>query len=210
VEVESIALDTLVLDPDNANKGKVAEIVQSLQKFGQHRPAVVQRSSMKVLIGNHMVMAARKLGWDTIDVTFVEDDDTTAVERALSDNQIGRNAVWDDDRLLAGLKKCSDIPPGFAPTAIVALENKLSKEVSDEPSFPIVPRFGEKHDYVLIISDNETDWAFLTTVLQLRRERGFQANKMVGTGRVLTVARFTDMWNSRSEMAEQEIGEISF
>ncbi len=86
LQVERVSIDLPVLDLENARKGNVASIVESLQEFGQHRPLVLQRSTNKIIVGNHTYKAAKVLGWTEIAVFFVEDDDVAAVRRSLADN----------------------------------------------------------------------------------------------------------------------------
>ena len=66
--------------------------------------------------------------------------------------------------------------------------------------YPIVPRFSEKHDAVIIISDNETDTAFLESALQIRKEQSYKAHKkkIIGKSMVITAGRFQELWKSRS------------
>lgn len=70
--------------------------------------------------------------------------------------------------------------------------------------YPIVPKFSEKYDAVIIISDNETDTAFLETALQIRTEQTYKnhttkttASGNVGKSLVITARRFQEIWKSR-------------
>ena len=70
--------------------------------------------------------------------------------------------------------------------------------------YPIVPKFSEKYDAVIIVSDNQTDTAFLKTVLELGREQTYKNivdkknNGGMGTSMVITAKRFGELWKSRS------------
>jgi DNA modification methylase len=88
------------LKPDKRNARKhsdrnIEEIVRSLQEFGQHRPFVVQKSTGKILVGNGMYEAMKQLGWTEGLALYVDDDDETAIKRALADNRTGELAEWD-------------------------------------------------------------------------------------------------------------------
>jgi hypothetical protein len=65
--------------------------------------------------------------------------------------------------------------------------------------YPIVPRFSEKYDCLIIVSENETDTAFLETVLQIRKEQSYKLHKnpAVGKSMVITAGRFEELWKSR-------------
>ena len=102
MQIEKIPLSQLVPDDRNARRHderNIAEVKKSLQQFGQHRAFVVQRGSNKILVGNGMYEAMRQLGWEEADVYFVDDDDATAVRRALADNRTAELAEWDTDVL---------------------------------------------------------------------------------------------------------------
>lgn len=134
--------------PDDRNarrhdKRNIAEVKKSLQQFGQHRAFVVQRGSNRILVGNGMYEAMRQLGWKEADVYFVDDDDATAVRRALADNRTAELAEWDTDtlaHLFDNVRGGADIP-GWSEDEIDKIlrlaEGAAAKEaVEDEPPEP--------------------------------------------------------------------------
>src|SRR5579862_4050426 len=70
-ETRVVSLDSLNLWPGNPRRGDVEVIEASLRANGQYVPIVVDRTSMRVLKGNHTVLAARGLGWTEIEARFV-------------------------------------------------------------------------------------------------------------------------------------------
>lgn len=103
-----VPLKDLHPDPANARKHSeenLSQIMASLQRFGQHRAAVVQRDTGIVLIGNGMLEAAKRLGWKTLSVYYVDDDNATAAMRAIADNRTGESSTWDEDALAALLRE---------------------------------------------------------------------------------------------------------
>jgi DNA modification methylase len=102
LKIEAVQLATLIIDEKNArrhNERNIGEVIRSLETFGQHAPIVVQRGTNKILIGNGRVEAMRRMGWESCDVHFVDDDDATAVRRALADNRTAELGSWDVDIL---------------------------------------------------------------------------------------------------------------
>jgi len=102
MQIEQVALDALLPDSANARKHgerNLEEIKRSLQEFGQHAPLVVQRSTMRVLVGNGRLEAMKACGWQEAAVFYVDDDNVTAVRRALADNRVAELAEWDNDIL---------------------------------------------------------------------------------------------------------------
>jgi hypothetical protein len=176
----------------NPRKGAVAEQIESLREFGQHRALVVQHSTGEVIIGNHLLKAMHALGWTEGDVLILADDDEKAMRRAIADNATGDKATWDEEELAELIQETGAVP-GFGDGDIQKLLDKLAPpEKIDEPTYPLVPRLNEKYDYVMIFCTNETDWNWLQTKLQLRRERSYKS-EAVATSHVITVERLQEL-----------------
>lgn len=80
--------------------GDVQLIKESLQHHGQYRPIVVQASTNHILAGNHTFKAAKELGWDTIEATFIDVDNDKALRILLMDNRANDKATYDTDELV--------------------------------------------------------------------------------------------------------------
>lgn len=88
----------------NPRKGDVATIARSLQVSGQYKPIVVNRGTHtgrpdEVLAGNHTLVAARNIGWPTIQVVTVDVDDDQAARIVAADNRIADLGDYDQDML---------------------------------------------------------------------------------------------------------------
>lgn len=147
MNVETVKISTLVLDPKNArshDKRNLEEIQRSVEKFGQHRAAVVQRGTNRVLVGNGMIQAMKRLKMKDVAVYFVDDDDATAVKRALADNRAGELAAWDDDILkeLVGEVGGKDIP-GWGDDELDALLGRVGEYKSEADAEPQIDRADE-------------------------------------------------------------------
>lgn len=86
----------------NPRKGNVKAIAESLEINKQYRPIVVQKSTKKILAGNHTWLAAQSLGWKEIAVVFVDVDDVAAKRIVLADNKTNDLADY-DGQILAEL-----------------------------------------------------------------------------------------------------------
>jgi hypothetical protein len=177
----------------NPNRGSVADAIESLREFGQHRPAVVKKKDGEIVVGNHMTKAALQLGWSTIDVFFVDDDDQTALRRAVADNAVGRKATWEEQELAEVLEQVGAVP-GFDDDDLNKLLARLTppEDKGGEPTYPLVPRLNEKYDYVLVFAENETDATWLATRFDLRREKSYKSTA-VATSHVITVSRLQEL-----------------
>ncbi len=97
----AMPLDSVKPHPRNPRVGDVAAIAASLRRFGQQKPIVVQASTRWVVAGNHLVHAARSLGWTGIAANVVELDDATATAFMLADNRTADLGGYDDALLAA-------------------------------------------------------------------------------------------------------------
>ena len=101
MNVETIALDALVLDPANARKHpeqNLESIKGSLAKFGQQKPIVVGQGNV-VIAGNGQLEAARMLGWKEMQIVRSDLRGSDATAFGIADNATGLSSEWDDERL---------------------------------------------------------------------------------------------------------------
>jgi hypothetical protein len=80
-----------------------------------------------------------------------------------------------------------------------ALGREDDEEAADTqcaPEYPIVPKFSEQYDYVVIFSRNSVDFANLCQLLRLETARSYK-NTAVGISRVLTYDQFTERWKTK-------------
>jgi hypothetical protein len=198
---QRVALDDLVPDSMNARKGNVAVIVDSLREFGQHRPIVVQKETGRIIAGNHTFFAAQTLGWEEIDVIYVDDDDVTATRRAIADNATGDHARWDERILKDLLESVGEDVPGVDQALLDRLAKLDEVPVEETPIYPIVPKPGEGYSYVVIIADTIVDVAWLETAFDLQKEQSYKST-LVGKSKVLTVERFRSLLGEMAEFAK--------
>ena len=85
--------------PGNARRGDIDLIADSLSKLGQYKP-IVANADGTILAGNHTVMAAQRLGWETIDVHRVDVDEDTAKRIVLVDNKANDQSTYDVEELV--------------------------------------------------------------------------------------------------------------
>lgn len=109
----AIDIDSLMEDEANARlhgEKNITAIKNSLERFGQRKPIVVQtRGNAKPVVraGNGTLRAAKALGWEKIAVVAIEEDSVEASAFGIADNRTGELASWDEEVLgtiLEGLK----------------------------------------------------------------------------------------------------------
>jgi predicted Ser/Thr protein kinase len=136
---ERVKIDSLQFDPRNARKHddrNIKAIMDSLSKFGQQKAIVVGDGGV-VIAGNGTLEAAKRLGWDTIDIrrSGLKADEATAY--AIADNRSAELAEWDDPVLgdiLGELKESGweldDL--GFNDEEFKQIEKEILSEKSQE------------------------------------------------------------------------------
>lgn len=95
LESLQVPIDDVHQLPGNPRRGDVDAVAASLQRFGQRKP-IVARADGTITAGNHTWQAAKQLGWDSIAVVRIDDDDATASAFALADNRTAELGSYDD------------------------------------------------------------------------------------------------------------------
>lgn len=148
LETLKIPIDKLVLDQANARKHskRNIEVVQnSLLRFGQRSPVVVQKRGLIVRAGNARVIAAKALGWTHIAALVVDESDIEAAAYALADNRSAELAEWDEGALASAIEALHKADPdalkftGFDDGEISSILDAAIGSVDGEPEMPEVP-----------------------------------------------------------------------
>src|SRR5215207_3225393 len=103
------------LRPDPANPRRISDqeldaLTRSLREFGFVQPVLARHEDKMVIGGHQRLVAARRLGWKTVPVIFLDLSDEQAHLLNLALNKIG--GEWDEQllaRLLADLKVIPDV-----------------------------------------------------------------------------------------------------
>jgi site-specific DNA-methyltransferase (adenine-specific) len=143
MELQTVTIESLSLDPNNArkhSKRNLDAIKESLSKFGQRKPIVVHNGV--VIAGNGTLEAAKTLGWKEIGVSVCPDDwdADTAKAYALADNRSSELAEWDDKILSTQLLDLDDMgwnieALGFEPLPL----RDLDEDEDEIPEPPVEP-----------------------------------------------------------------------
>lgn len=99
-----VPIESITPHPDNPRRGNVEALRESLRRFGQYKPIVVQAGTNYVVAGNHTLLAAREEGWKKIAAVVVEIDDDQARALLVADNRHSDTSRNDDAALAAILK----------------------------------------------------------------------------------------------------------
>ena len=135
--------------PGNARRGDIDLIADSLSKLGQYKPIVVNADGT-ILAGNHTVMAAQRLGWETIDVHRVDVDDETAKRIVLVDNKANDQSTYDVEELVNLLTELPNLDAtGFTRDEVDDLLETL--DALDDEDIPEPPKDPQPEGHNLLV-----------------------------------------------------------
>jgi len=112
-EIEQVAIDLLKHHPRNANNGDVEAIKKSLAVNGWYGSVVANLSTKHILAGNHRVMAAKALGWETVPVQWVDVTPEEELRILVVDNRTTRIGQDDTTKITDILAELANTPIGL-------------------------------------------------------------------------------------------------
>ncbi|SDR76861.1 ParB N-terminal domain-containing protein [Corynebacterium timonense] len=150
--------------PGNARRGDVGMIAHSLETHGQYKPIVAVTGEKEpelagvIVAGNHTWQAAQELGWENIDVHFIDVDKKQARDIVLIDNKANDAATYDVDALVDLLTDYPDLDgTGFTRDDVDALLETIG-DTDDDSDVPGLPDDPEPTQWnVLVECDTEAD-----------------------------------------------------
>lgn len=201
MNITKFDLDDLKEYPNNARRGDVSVLVESLKINGQYRPIVVQKSTKFVLAGNHLLRAAKILGWDQVDAVVIDVDDQKALKIVLADNRTADLGDYNTDLLATLLSDLEDFEgTGYSLADIEELEAVINKEPQEErPEVEFSIGLRETNNYVILMFDNELDWQAAIDTFQLKTVKAWDSRKgfsRMGIGRVIKGADVVQRLNN--------------
>jgi ParB-like chromosome segregation protein Spo0J len=121
--LEVTYLRTTSLKPDPRNPRvhtdkQVRQIAQSIESFGFNVPLLID-DQHKVIAGHGRLMAARKMGWDTVPtIKLGHLTESQRMAFLIADNRLTENSSWDERMLGEQLKILSELELDFDLEAI--------------------------------------------------------------------------------------------
>ena len=141
---ERVAVDTLIPYVNNANihsEKQVTMLASSIREFGFLNPVLIDRKR-NVIAGHGRILAAKKLGLETVPCIFVEGL-TEAQRKAyiLADNRLSELGEWDMELVMGELAELDEL--GFD-TELTGFEFEIEPEIIDDeddvPEPPTEPK----------------------------------------------------------------------
>lgn len=178
-----------------------AELKKSLKKYGFAVPIVVNQHEDRynVIIGGHQrVRVAKELGFESIPCSIEYHDLESEKELNIRLNRNG--GEFDDDALANYFDKEELLEFGFKEQELGMYMDDFSEEFysydDSNAEMPIVAKFSEKYDALVIVCKNEIDLTFLQTALNIQGTQSYK-NSHTGKGMVIDVEQFRKAWESK-------------
>lgn len=168
--------------PRNARQADIGAIHQSIDYNGFYGALVVQKSTKRILAGNHRYITASQKGAATIPVIWVDVDDAAALRILTVDNRSNDLADYDRNALAELLesikiddKEIGLLGTGWDEEAYQALLNDLSGINPAEDQQAGQDTISDKFE-VLVTCSNESQQA---EVLELMQEKGYDCRALI-------------------------------
>lgn len=197
-KVEYVSIDTLIpadYNPRRITAADRKDIKASLEKFGFVEPIIVNKNPdrLNVIVGGHqrVTVAKEELGYTEVPCVFV--NLTMKEEKELNVRLNKNQGRWDYEALQEYFDKDWLKELGFLDSElsfwVSDFQKKFESITNKNCDLPIIPKFSEKYDCVIILSDNVTDTAYLKTRLGVQKCQSYK-NTRTGEGMVITVDQF--------------------
>lgn len=194
-----IDIEELQQDQHNFNKGtkKGQRMMRrSLQELGAGRSILIDKNG-NIIAGNKTQAAAIKAGITKVRVIETTGDELVAVKRtdvdindpkgrelALADNLTQEvNLAWDEVELATVAQEIEGFDPSDWDMMVKELEDQQFEEEfnsvsNDDAVYPIIPKYDEKHELFIIVSENEVDSNYLREMLGMQRMKSYKSGKL--------------------------------
>lgn len=182
-------------NPRNPNRHPPKQIeimAYVIAKTGWRAPITVSRRSGFIVKGHGRLQAAV---YGNMKVAPADYQDYANEEEEyadmLADKKLPEMSSFDKEMTKAILADLKLKPMDLKMTGFDAseLERMFKNKRKEAPQFPITADLNERYDYVVIMTRNETDAAYLRTICGVEKEASFK-NTNVGLGRVVPFERF--------------------
>lgn len=179
---ESVSVNTIKTYPNNPRRGNISLIKESLKEYGQYKPITVNLATNQILVGNHTYQAAVELGWQEIEVTYVNVDEKTAAKIVLIDNRATDLGKYDNNALLELLESLNDLEhTGYSDDqyddVLAKIEEEKTPTFADNPMAEYSERFTQKATRMLMLDyPNEVYLWTMDKLTQFRNQNQLISN----------------------------------
>lgn len=192
-----VAIDDIIpyeANPRFISTKKNDDLDQSITKFGLIDKPIINKD-MTCIAGHQRINLLKSKGYKMVLVWYPEIQLSEEEVQELLIRHNKNTGSWDENMLVLFDKENLE-NWGFSPAELdfFDLEDEEDEDnlgTSDEPVYPLSPKFSEKYSYVVIMTTNEIDQVQLETMLGLETAQDYKTSN-IGLGRVITYDRFKE------------------
>jgi len=184
-------------NPRQMSKEQYRQIKDSLLKFGFATPIIINKNKERknVIVGGHQrFRIARDIGMES--VPCVEVDLNIEEEQELNIRLNKNNAEFDYDILANFFDKDFLLNIGFDEKELGIYLDEFEEQFNaldnNDAEMPIVQKFNENYDCVIIMSDNEIDTTYMQEQLGLKKSQGYK-NGQMGKAMIMNVEQLRNI-----------------
>jgi hypothetical protein len=186
-----LAPEALQLNARNPNRHSAEQLriyAKIIRHQGWRKPIVVSKRSGLVVAGAGATLCARQEKWRQVPVDYQEfKSEADEYAHLVADNMLPQMADMDDELVAAIVAKDLE---GKLDLELAGLAAKGESEEGQRPEYEITAKLNECYDYVLIFTENATDFAHLQELCGVKIERCYKKHSEIGIGRCVPFKRF--------------------
>ena len=197
-------IDTLIdteYNPKKCSPKEENDIRNSIMTFGLVDPLIINTypSRENIIIGGHQRRRiAKSLGYTVVPCVEVYEDPEMEKELNI---RLSKNQASIDELLLVKNFTQEMLEKVGCPIANVEetaseFEKQFDEIDNSNCVYPIVPKFSEKYDAVIIVSKNSIDTAYLETKLGIKTCQSYK-NQRTGKAMIIDVDQFREQWEEK-------------
>ncbi|MBO0933914.1 ParB N-terminal domain-containing protein [Fibrella aquatilis] len=185
-------------NPRKISAAKKKQLTDLVEKYGLISTPIIDQDG--TLVSGHQRLKALQLlgrGTEPIDVRVASRKLTEAEFKEVMVIENAKFGEWDAVLLkdeFADLLNDFDFGIDFATLDADVAE---MAGVQETPEMPIVAKFSEQYQAIVIVSTNEIDQNNIAELLRLGQAKSYKSER-VGQTRVITAKQFVEAWNAKS------------
>lgn len=203
LRIENRPIDELIdseYNPKKCSPKEENDIRNSIIKFGIVDPLIVNmhKGRENIIIGGHQrKRICKELGFTEMPCVILdlEKPDEMELNLRLSKN----TASIDEELVVKNFTKEIMEAVGYqmekVKSAVSSYEDKFNSITNNDCVYPLVPKFSEKYDCVIIISKNSIDTTYLKNALGISKAQSYK-NSRTGESMVIDIEQFKKQWES--------------
>ena len=188
-------------NPKKCSPSEEESIRASIKRFGIVDPLIINVNPERkniIVNGHQRFRIAKQMGYTEFPCVTV--NLPLEKEKELNARLSIAHASIDEVLLAIHFSKEQIEEMGYKLQDMKAIQSDFAQQVNGitnaDAAYPLVPKFSEKYDAVIIVSKNTTDTAFLETVLGIQKSQSYK-NSRTGKAMIIDVDHFRKQWENK-------------